>query len=592
MKIRTKLFVVISSLVALAILIIAGTSYYYLSKNIRQERIHDVGLVAKNRHQQLIGELLAYKQSNENLLTRVIYLCKLDVTNRQMDNRCIIDRINLHLKIENANGAIFRIKNKEIEWIIGKVANQRISKTEFHKSQLAVFGNRGKNNQAQPFYVMVSNEQVGIEIFIEYPLESIQKIFHPLDELGKSGETFLADSTGFFITEQRYHSHHGTQQGTKDPITANPMKKCLIEKTNTEVLDLDYREEPIIHGFRYVPEIGGGCIMAHIEQSEAFLQLEDMTKKLVTGTVLLLMIILISIYYFAKKITQPLLYLADIVESYGSGSGSGHSELQRKDEIGVISNAFNKLVKSLKENREAIELQQQAIFESSKLNAMGEMAKGVAHEINSPLAAMILAAELIERKNSKLPDPNKDISQLVKNIIEAGARVETIVMGLKGIARNAAQDAPVAFPIKHLINSSLDLCGEKLKENNIKLIINENNMETILRGNETLLAQCLFNLITNSAEAISQLAEKWIQFDVGKLDNEIKLSITDSGKGISPDVQKLMYRPMYTTKPIGSGPGLGLNVARSIITNIGGKLDYRENNGHTCFVLSLPYNQS
>jgi C4-dicarboxylate-specific signal transduction histidine kinase len=69
----------------------------------------------------------------------------------------------------------------------------------------------------------------------------------------------------------------------------------------------------------------------------------------------------------------------------------------------------------------------------------------------------------------------------------------------------------------------------------------------------------------------------------------LELRITDSGTGISIDLQKKIFRPMFTTKAIGSGPGLGLSISRSIISNFGGNILYDDKSEHTCFIMKIPY---
>lgn len=294
-------------------------------------------------------------------------------------------------------------------------------------------------------------------------------------------------------------------------------------------------------------------------------------------------------YGITESLTTPLQKLEESAQEIYAGNLDVSLSVTGVDELANLSKTFNRMALSLKNNRDALEQQQVAIFESSKLATLGEMARGVAHEINSPLSAMILGAELIERKNSKLAEPNKDITKFANSIMNAGARVETIVKGLKGFARDAKEDDEDFFTVKHLINTTLDLCGEMLKANEVKVIIEESQMNTRIHSKITLLSQCLLNLITNAFEAVAPLEEKWVKIGVTVVDKEVEIRITDSGKGITDEVRKKMFRPMYTTKPIGSGPGLGLSVSRSIVTNFEGSIAYDENSDHTCFIIKLPF---
>ena len=588
MKIKTKLFIFISGLVILSVSTLTWISSSALMKEIILDKSHEVEKVAENRHQMLIAQLTNYQQNTKNLIERLVVLCALE-KNSQFFNMCVLERLHLQLKLENANGAIFRQSKNKIEFIVGKVENLSIKKSDFEKDSIAVFRNRGKDNFAHPFYIMATDNKFGIEVFVEYPLYSIQNIFLPQNDLGAGGETFLSDKDGFFITKQRHPSlHNHSQDGTREPISVAPMIACL-QKKSTYMLDVDYRKEPIIHGFKYVPEIGGGCIMAHMEQREAFASAQTMINKMIGFALAIFALTIPLILFFANHITRPLAYLAGIAETVSKGDEEMQSQLQRKDEIGVLSNKFNQMLLSIKESRKELELHQQTIFESSKLNAMGEMARGVAHEINSPLAAIILGAELIEHKNTKTAVPNSDITKLAKSILEAGTRIDKIVKGLRGVARDAKDDEQQTFSIKHLVNSARIFCGEMLKANNVELIIREEYLDTRIFGKETLLSQCLLNLISNSFEAVKGLDEKWIQLSVEIVDNMVEIKIMDSGHGISKEIQKKMFRPMFTTKPTGSGPGLGLSVSRTILTNFGGNIVYDDKCEHTCFIVKLPY---
>lgn len=298
---------------------------------------------------------------------------------------------------------------------------------------------------------------------------------------------------------------------------------------------------------------------------------------------------LATMYGITKSLTGPLQKLDEAAQELYAGNFDVFLSMKGKDEIANLSRTFNKTALSLKNNREALEQQQLALFESSKLATMGQMARGVAHEINSPLAAMVLGAELIERKNSKLADSNKDITKLTNSIIDAGSRIEAIVKGLKGFSRDAKEDEEDFFSLRHLVNTSLDLCGEMFRANKVEVIVQENQMDTKIHGNITLLSQCLFNLIINSFEAITPLEEKWIQIGVTVEDKQLEIRITDSGKGIPHEIRNQIFQPMYTTKSVGKGPGLGLRVSRSIVTNFGGNIVHDETSDNTCFIVRLPY---
>lgn len=112
--------------------------------------------------------------------------------------------------------------------------------------------------------VTEARNEVGARLAVERSARPIEEAFLERFGLGDSGETFLSDSKGYFLTHARY----GSGAGHSHPIDARPMQQCLAGRSDAMVAE-DYRDVVVVHGFRPVPEIGGGCIMAHIDYAEA-----------------------------------------------------------------------------------------------------------------------------------------------------------------------------------------------------------------------------------------------------------------------------------------------------------------------------------
>ncbi len=130
------------------------------------------------------------------------------------------------------------------------------------------------------YFVVVDDPDTGAAISVTYSVRALQGIFVPHPDLGMSGESFLTDAEGFFISKSRYAS----VQGHSHPISAAPLLRCLHSEDGA-ALDIDYRNVAVIHGFRFVPEIGGGCLMAHIDQTEAFASIADLRQQFLAAAV-------------------------------------------------------------------------------------------------------------------------------------------------------------------------------------------------------------------------------------------------------------------------------------------------------------------
>jgi signal transduction histidine kinase len=143
--------------------------------------------------------------------------------------------------------------------------------------------------------------------------------------------------------------------------------------------------------------------------------------------------------------------------------------------------------------------------------------------------------------------------------------------------------------VKDLINDSLAYCIDNLKFHNINLIIEDIPADIHLECRAIQISQVLLNLINNARDAIKeQSEEKWIKIGVQEIDNVVEFSLTDSGKGIPPEIRHKILEPFYTTKPNGEGTGLGLSISKNIIESHSGILQIAENTENTKIIFSIP----
>ncbi len=224
---------------------------------------------------------------------------------------------------------------------------------------------------------------------------------------------------------------------------------------------------------------------------------------------------------------------------------------------------------------------------SAKLASLGEMAGGIAHEINTPLNVILLSAE---QQMELLDDKQLDRQTMrasIEKVQSTTNRIATIVRGLRTFARDGAKDPIEAIPVQTLIDNTLSLCYEKFKLANVDLRLPAPT-KLVLRCRPVQISQVMLNLLNNSFEAIRDLPQKWIAIDVSDLGEQIEIRITDSGSGIAPEIQAEIFRPFYTTKEIGKGTGLGLSISRGLIEAHHGQLYVDTDHQHTSFVIRLP----
>lgn len=243
-------------------------------------------------------------------------------------------------------------------------------------------------------------------------------------------------------------------------------------------------------------------------------------------------------------------------------------------------------LKSLKDKEKIIEDQKHQMIEKNKLASLGEMAAGIAHEINNPLTVINSNNTML----TKLIDKNKLEANRVEKLIvktkDQIKRITTIITTLRNLSRGLANDEMESFSLDQVVKESIILAKIRDKTNTIVYKFNET--QAVVFGHRGQIIQVIINLLNNAIDAINTEQSPWIKIEINqKGDDKVELFITDSGNGIPSDVAEKIFLPMYTTKDIGKGTGLGLSLSRNFMTQNHGTLEYILKDGHTSFKLSL-----
>jgi C4-dicarboxylate-specific signal transduction histidine kinase len=233
---------------------------------------------------------------------------------------------------------------------------------------------------------------------------------------------------------------------------------------------------------------------------------------------------------------------------------------------------------------------QRMIMHSSRMSALGEMASGIAHEINNPLAIIFGKIEKTQRLLQKEGPIQVDvILSDLKKIQETSERISKIIKGLRAFSRSGDQDPFAKVGIDTIVNDTLSFCRERILNHSVSLRIPTSIPTFEINCRATQISQVLLNLLNNSFDAISEhTGEKWISLDFEVTPLKLRMKVTDSGNGIPPEVIDRMMQPFFTTKEAGKGTGLGLSISKGIIEEHRGTLSYDSTCKNTCFVIELP----
>lgn len=236
--------------------------------------------------------------------------------------------------------------------------------------------------------------------------------------------------------------------------------------------------------------------------------------------------------------------------------------------------------------------QQVIASEKAKLATLGEMAGGIAHEINTPLTVILAKAKsILSVTNWEDPKEQEKVKKAAEKIGQTLNRIGGIVRNLRNFARDGSQDPMVEFNLTQMLQDSLDMCQEKLKNHDIEVTLQcPDNLK--IQGQEITLSQIIVNLINNSKDAIeTQSEKKWIKLKTTDLPDSVEISVIDSGLGIPKHIQEKLMQPFFTTKAVGKGTGLGLSISRGIVESHQGKFFIDNDCPNTCFKIVLPKSQ-
>lgn len=227
-----------------------------------------------------------------------------------------------------------------------------------------------------------------------------------------------------------------------------------------------------------------------------------------------------------------------------------------------------------------------SLVSQSKMASLGEMAAGIAHEINNPLSIIRGRALLLKNRISD----EKTILDL--DLIEQNCvRIEKIMRSLKSVSRNSGMDPFEEISVVAMVQEAEIIAKERFFDRGLELNIEISSSISVLdrtRARSAEIVQVLVNLLNNSFDAISTQEGGWAKIRLNLHEDKFLIDVVDSGAQIEPDVMARMMDPFFTTKPTGKGTGLGLSVSAQFIENHGSKLIYDPTHTNTRFFFILP----
>lgn len=253
------------------------------------------------------------------------------------------------------------------------------------------------------------------------------------------------------------------------------------------------------------------------------------------------------------------------------------------------------LVLDVEEQRgieDELEKKRAQIVSAAKMAALGEMAAGLAHEINNPMAIISGHAQLIRRMAESDDVSSERLRGSVETIHRTIERVASIIRGLRGFARDSAGDPMEKTNLRRIVEDTVVFCEARFRHHGVRLEIDWSEAADIkVPCRPAQLSQVLLNFLNNSFDAVQSVEDRWIRISFEK-DASLRLMVTDAGPGIPEGHRARLLEPFFTTKPVGQGTGLGLSISHGIAGAHGGRVYFDHEAPNTKVCLEIPFVQT
>ena len=246
---------------------------------------------------------------------------------------------------------------------------------------------------------------------------------------------------------------------------------------------------------------------------------------------------------------------------------------------------------------------EQQLFQAGKMATLGEMATGIAHELNQPLSVIKTASSFFMRKVQKnepiKPDILLSLSEEIDHHVDRAAK---IINHMRQFGRKSDLRFEMV-KVNDVLQKAVDIFSRQLKLRGIDVAWALADHLPPVMGEPSRLEQVFINLLINARDAIEEhcsdtmvanlleLPPEQRRITIGSRleDNQVQVSIEDTGKGVSPEIRDKIFEPFFTTKEVGKGTGLGLSISYSIVRDCHGDIEIQNGKrGGTCFVISFP----
>ena len=545
---------------------------------LKQEEINEwlnqqalaLALIGKNIENQAINlfehdiEIEEHDLSHKNVNISLAYILKQYETEESgFFEFFILDKDTGEIHISTNKKHIGKIKKSEDYYTQGK--KETYIKNIYYSLTLRepalTISTPIKDNEGNLLGVLAGRVKLG----------KINEIMRVKAGLGETGETYLVNKFNFLVTKTLAEEELD-QEIFKSVVYTQATNHCLKQDTGLGLYN-NYNNIPVIGSYSWIEE-RDICILSEVSQKEAFLVINRLKIFIGIITLIVLFIILLLGIILSRTITKPLLQLTKGADKIGKGNLKHRIVIESEDELGRLADSFNEMAKALDKSYE----------ELKTLDKMkDEFISMASHELRTPISTMKgFLSMILSGDFGKL---NKEGQKSLKIIEISNNRLGKLVDDLLNVSRieqGRLQIRLESINIEKIVYDITDQLILKVKEKKLELTLDIEEGLSLALADEDRLKQVLINLIDN---AIKYTEKGWIEVSVKKESNNIKVSIKDSGIGMSKKDQEKLFTKFYRikrNKTIGiEGTGLGLWITKQIVELMNGKIyvDSKKNIG-------------
>ena len=296
-------------------------------------------------------------------------------------------------------------------------------------------------------------------------------------------------------------------------------------------------------------------------------------------------LLVVVVWLVARTMVAPLHRLVAGTELIRRGEFGVEVQIDRHDELGELGDTFNQMSRELEtSSREIQELHDREMQRAAQLASVGELASGIAHEIKNPMVGVRAGLDLLSTRIDGGSDAREIMSQMRTQL----ERMEITIRDLLSYARPKELHLMWTAP-SQLVSRVVALVGPQAGASGVKLEKDVSADVADIHIDPELMTQALVNLSLNGIQSMKQGGT--LRVSTVNKGEEVRISVTDSGSGISKDHLESIFRPFYTTKH--KGTGLGLAITRGIVERHGGRLEVQSEVGKgSTFTLVLTVKRS